>query len=129
MIQPNEIRIGNYVYLQKSNTFYQITEITQSEVEDGRYEATGVSGDSIFHTFTDNINPIPLTEERLIKLGAEKYTPDNTYKLDGIIIDLKLGIAMLDCGQLNPLLGICKYIHQLQNIWFIRKNQELEIEL
>mgnify|MGYP001332556064 FL=1 len=101
MIQPNEIRIGNYVYLQKSNTSYQITEITQSEVEDGRYEATGVSDDSIFHTFTDNINPIPLTEDVLLKCkGVVKERKDDKYGRVYLISNTKYIIRIVNLG--NP---------------------------
>ncbi|WP_101690726.1 hypothetical protein [Dysgonomonas massiliensis] len=126
MIQPNEIRIGNWV--MHNGKAYQTTSIyVYNPINADRYVLVRLNTEQGVNT--NDLYPIPLTEDRMIKLGAEKYTPDNTYKLDGIIIDLKLGIAMLDCENCTPLLGICKYLHQLQNIYFIRKNKELEIEL
>ena len=125
MIQPNELRLNNWV-LNYKGEYKQIKDIC----EDGSvWLRCNLCVKAKYRHKLEGLNPIPLTEERLIKLSAEKHTPDNTYKLDGIIIDLKLGIAMLDCENCTPLLGMCKYLHQLQNIYFIRKNQELEIEL
>lgn len=74
MIDVRELRIGNYVYLFKSTTLYKITEIGYSEIEEDRYEASGISSEAVFRTYIDNLNPIPLTEELILKCGFEKHT-------------------------------------------------------
>ena len=73
MVDVRELKIGNYVYLQNSKTPYKITEIGYSEIEYPKYEASGISSEAVFRTYVENLNPIPLTEELLLKCGFEKH--------------------------------------------------------
>ena len=73
MVDVRELKIGNYVYLQNSKTPYKITEIGYSEIEYPKYEASGISSEAVFRIYVENLNPIPLTEELLLKCGFEKH--------------------------------------------------------
>lgn len=70
-----------------------------------------------------NVNAIPLTEEWLRKFGFEKL--QETY-FNG---DFELDIT--DAGFLFSETYIkvsCKYVHQLQNIYFALTGKELEVK-
>ena len=124
MIDVRELRIGNYVYLFKSTTLYKITGIGYSEIEEGRYEASGISSEAVFRTYIDNLNPIPLTEELLLKCGFEKHTW-------GIVTYYS---PLFELGADFHLKGVdyniqVKSLHQLQNLYFDLGGQELEVKL
>lgn len=117
MIQPNEIRIGNWVIGYDDKPF---------RWEIGHFKCLwdgtgGLDLDEIIR------NPIPLTEDVLLKCGAKRLF-ENTYSVGNIIVSLKNGIALLN-SEGFPLLGKCEYLHQLQNIWFARWNTELRVNL
>ena len=113
MVDVRELKIGNYVYLQNSKTPYKITEIGYSEIEYPKYEASGISSEAVFRTYVENLNPIPLTEELLLKCGFEKhkwgvvtyYSPlfelDADFHLKGVDYNIQV-----------------KSLHQLQNLYF-----------
>ena len=124
MIDVRELRIGNYVYLFKSTTLYKITEIGYSKIEEDRYEASGISSEAVFRTYIDNLNPIPLTEELLLKCGFEKHTW-------GIVTYYS---PLFELGADFHLKGVdyniqVKFLHQLQNLYFDLGGQELEVKL
>jgi len=75
------------------------------------------------------IEPIPLTEEWLLRFGFEK-------ELDGFYRKNKSGIiefCFYDNGILATTQSVClshfKYVHQLQNLYFSLTNNELTIKL
>ena len=77
--------------------------------------------------------PIPLTEEWLLKFGFENRIRDNTYKLKNFgkfIFDREMGWlsfypAGLMCGMRCDFI---KHVHQLQNLYFALTGTELEIK-
>lgn len=71
---------------------------------------------------------IPLTEDVLLKAEAKPYTAKDTFILGNIIIDIKLGIVMLDCIDHTSLLCKCKYLHTFQNIVKLLTGNDLKIE-
>lgn len=101
MIQPNELRIGNYVHSNIIDDTIQVSIIT-SEIK---------------------ADPIPLTEEWLIKFGFKEnefslvfengligvYEQDNLFWFD----------TNTDCIEI-------KHVHQLQNIYFALTGKELQ---
>ena len=111
----NELRIGNWVeksLLDKSISMgYQIKAFDFKEWENYIYK------------------PIPLTEEWLKKFGFEKEKCDNK-----IWYELKPKNAPLFCqGYSKKLCEVfvehldvrVKYVHQLQNIYFVLTGKEL----
>ena len=119
-MKPNELRIGNWVknVEDRENTY-------QSQIViDDLYVA-------------DQVEPIPLTEEWLIKFGFRKVDKklelnprlNDSYfidALDDLIIDLervdKYYIPWFGDGTSNKL----KHVHQLQNLYFALTGEELK---
>ncbi len=105
-MKANELKIGNYVY----------------------NDAVVVSIDarSIFDIWDDkglkNYNPIPLTEEWLLKFGFHKTSKDkkDRYRLDERLIVIRDNF-FTDYGSSVQI----KYVHQLQNLYFALTGKEL----
>ena len=114
MIAANELRIGNYVY-DANNELTQVNSIVDGAIN---YELD--YGDCYF----ENINPIPITEEWLLKLGFEKH--NYIFRKDGFqfTFDKKI-IPIKFYGGAIKNTNI-KYIHQLQNLYFALTQKELE---
>ncbi len=121
MIQANEIRLGNWVNFIPDN---------------GNFIVSGI--DSFNHSFktinglcTDDIRPIPLTKEILLKCGWVKNNNINSFEMIGEC-RMFLNETSFGYNMYNYILGasICKkikYLHQLQNIYFALTQKELEI--
>lgn len=137
MIQANELRIGNWVMTKNSKyrpeSVGKIACITQIDSERTFEEIKGtVSLYLIEDKWKDTygqwliyIEPIPITEEWLLKFG---FTESETDLRKGNII-----VRFRDNGSLiitiidMLVLPKCKYIHELQNLYFALHKQELEL--
>ena len=84
-----------------------------------------------------NINPIPLTEEWLIKFGFEKddvfdefftYLPIHDLCMDKLSFRVDEGFICYESIKYRTLLKHIQYVHSLQNLYFALTNQELEIK-
>jgi hypothetical protein len=111
-MQANELRIGNWVRQRESDTYIQIEQYLLCNEELCHYQ------------------PIPLTEEWLLKFGFE-IKLDNFNWNAGIGIneigDFKLALRYTyDFGwfyksRCTPI----KYVHQLQNLYWVLCSEEL----
>lgn len=109
-MEAKELRIGNYV---NHNGFGPVS----------------VDAVDIIHcqSFMTAYNPIPLTEEWLLKLGFIKSKlSSNCLKItNGYKFDFAGGeVLYLDSIRLEHI----KYIHQLQNLHFALGGEELTIK-
>lgn len=147
MINEKELRIGSIVTVDNPEYHPKLKDIPlivtgiQERVIKGEtkyclsLEHINQKPNTYYETYSQYmrfIRPIPLTEEILLKCGAEPTETKGIFLLGDILVDIDLGIAMLDIKlqqnyRITPLLGRCKYLHQLQNIWFTRKYKELEV--
>jgi hypothetical protein len=109
-MKASELRIGNYVYFED--------ELLKFDFEMG-------------WNF-DYIKPIPLTEEWLLKFGFEKKY--QTFEFKGLNIDGTVVHFSFDkwCSEYDiencdfiEIPAECKYVHQLQNLYFALTNEEL----
>lgn len=115
-MKATELRIGNYV----TETNIGVTLVNLFDLENIQNEDT-------------NYQPIPLTEEWLLKLGFKLY-PSGSYCFDlfsvneYLAIDLKYnkGFAYIRTDE-DSLKIKLEYVHQLQNLYFALTNLELEI--
>ena len=124
MVDVRELKIGNYVYLQNSKTPYKVTEIGYSEIEYPKYEASGISSEAVFRTYVENLNPILLTEELILKCGFEKHTWGIvTYYSPLFELDADFHLKGVDYNIQ------VKSLHQLQNLYFDLTGQKLEVKL
>jgi hypothetical protein len=108
-MKASELRIGNYINIHNT--------ITCMELND-------------FHFSSSFIEPVPLTEEWLSKLGFEKKYSNYIIKagdyFHSIKKDGKKWIYSYDesdacCYELRRI----KYVHQLQNLYFALNDKEL----
>lgn len=137
-MRAEELRIGNYVeYNLSSGAFYDGTEINPIKI-------ITINSDKDFCNFikldddTDNvydfdeIRLIPLTEEWLKKFGFKYFEPQKgfiynihfrlVFKSDFIVNQFSLYID----GNLWPI--DIKYVHQLQNLYYVLTGVELTYE-
>ena len=142
-MKATELRIGNYVYYE--HTTHIVSGIHGNKVyswwvKDGEpvieYEAKDISGTQVENPYIDVISqyePIPLTEEWLIKLGFEKLT-DSKDGFKNTTYTYTKGISFIvyfDGVRLstNFWMGNEKhYIHQLQNLFYVLSGEELMLK-
>lgn len=121
MINPQELRLGNYLRCNdvEMSAYFIVTKIDKSII-------------------TDFIEPIPLTEEILIKCGFEKEIIAKSvysrfYIIEGNICKYKilLNNNTLEFFAPNENGAIkLEYLHDLQNWYYVNSNKkELTIQL
>ena len=123
MIQPNELRLGNLLRDKVSKTELKIIELAEKDI------VTYVIDRSKFPLEKGwSLEPIPLTEEILLKCGLKLITErTKNYMLKGISGEPCFHFNKnntVSCYKAN-----IKYLHQLQNLYFALTNQELNITL
>ena len=119
-MKANELRLGNLVlYSDKNETPIPTTInidisdliLLNNSVKDVLYE------------------PIPLTEEWLLKFGFEKkegYYDRYYYSIDGM--NIKIDDDMFETEVGECLYKSIKYVHQLQNLFFAINDEELTMK-
>lgn len=134
MIQANELRIGNYISdIWSPNGFFKVTQLKKFSAVYGKD----------FTALYDNLNPIPLTEEILLKAGWKRFDED---KIIIMLNDPSTHLVLMKVGthwfpQIEQtgefasegvnvvFLNFIDYIHQLQNLFFALTGEEIKIEL
>jgi len=113
-MKAQELRIGNLVLSGKDKIV--IYNIHKDIINYGHSQGAD-DGDLI-----EFLTGIPLTEEWLLKFGFEKLLYGVVYNKDYVEIGFnKDGFYIIQSSK------TIKYVHKLQNLYFERKNQELEI--
>ena len=144
MIQPQELRIGNYVHvcnesngviLPLTNIYSRIFTIEFNGARVANDNTKKFSEQKCFKYPYEYIEPIPLTEEILLKCGFEKSNDlDKFYHLDllnewtRIYFNPKHKVCTLSINQHDSRISI-QYLHQLQNLIFSLTQKELTIQL
>jgi hypothetical protein len=109
-MEVKDLRVGNYVHATTAGN--QGEGLVVHSIKDGR------DIDNVHWYF-----PIELTEDWLLRFGFEKNITIGGYffYLNGVRIDLIMGDFKLlgedKCGLV--------YVHQLQNLFFAHKGEEL----
>ena len=117
MIHANELRIGNW-FIGYDNKPFQF-DYTDFMIigTPAQWEQKPFEPDELIKS------PIELTEDILLKCGAE------TFAGGGIILNYRL-IEYAECRQVYYDASTSvelKYLHQLQNLYFALSGQELEV--
>ncbi|WP_065218467.1 MULTISPECIES: hypothetical protein [Butyricimonas] len=143
MIRPNELRIGNWVYIpsRKEEGVEMPAKIRELRGTDVTTYGNRKRSDSYLC-----LNPVPLKEELLLKCGFDVLvgrscyswvdkiysTPDNNLVLycknnSYRFARERFGIGGWTLVDVNGYNFIC--LHQLQNLYFVLTGQELNVNL
>lgn len=131
MIQPNELRLGNYVQdrggkVLKIDTFETTHNGEEYVLKVG--QRMFVNGNEVhpLTEYSDYLDPIPLTKDWLTRFGFDKY-PNEVWSLllwspclidrDGYFLFAMHGVIVTEI----------QYVHQLQNLYFALTGEELKL--
>jgi hypothetical protein len=114
MIKANELRIGNYYYEGVNILIVRTLKAYPSE----KYSVNNTPLDD------PDINPIPLTEEWLLKFGF-KYDGHNCYTKDNMLYCIEDHTFQFDFDDNNFMHKVIDSVHQLQNLYFALTGEEL----
>jgi hypothetical protein len=132
-IKASELRIGNLVKDRGGKTL-SIDRFYGNKIEmNVKGMPSSENGIPLYyHPLTEEISycqPIPLTEEWLLKFGFEKnsywFKDDNMLRFG--LIDNKLHCSIGN-DENGFLYNRINYVHQLQNLYFALTGQELEFK-
>lgn len=130
-LKCTDLRIGNYV--KRGNILCEIAEIYEEAVY--CYDKYGEDSHTI-----NVVEPIELTEEVLLKIGFKKnviydsvieYFPidDNLARIFCTKEKQNFKIQIVRKNITETIVKYIKYLHQLQNAYYILTNKEMKIEL
>lgn len=123
MIQPQELRIGNYI-LSPSNEIAKVTTVALAIV---KIDEGGLKSITDYKL----VEPIELTEEWLVKLGFQYYESNKSYQLDtdfGVTFWGRNGVINTYCES-NEFGNEMTFAHQIQNRYYsLSSGQELTIK-
>jgi hypothetical protein len=123
MIAANELRIGNWVYVQSNKLVKELKPVTPHKIK--------VVTKQEEHKW----HPIPLSPEILVdNCGFQKTHFGNFYRIDNNqnfpwLEDNEDGTFDLTVGDPEYSIGTIRYIHQLQNAYHALTQTELTIDL
>lgn len=125
MINPNELRIGNYI----QDIISLEVDLIVYKIEDGIITC----GDEGFHYpyLAESVKGIILSNEILEKVGFKKinhihgysFYSLNSSKVNGCHID----IYPEKTSWMSYSVNHCKYLHQLQNLYYSITGNELQV--
>jgi hypothetical protein len=124
-MEASELRIGNLVYVSDNETNIIFKEITPINIHNLMH-LTGWDKSPIDIEF----EPIPLTEEWLIKFG---FTEEYRSKMHSTFYTENLSYYFWyeNKRQYASFKGtdiVCQYVHQLQNLYFALTGEELTLK-
>lgn len=119
-MKSNELRIGNLAYSKKDESVVLVVTVySKPDSVSYSYKEDVIMGHPL-----SILEPIPLTEEWLVKFGFEKKginTPKwRFWKID--LVEDEKGIYSFDESRIYIDI---EYVHQLQNLFYALTNEEL----
>lgn len=124
-MKANELRIGNLVILKKDFYTYRkgnIFKLSNVGIDYlDRWQDMGAS-DNLRIT---DVEPIPLTEEWLVKLGFYKIN-ESEYRHTEYFYNFKKGWFGICEGVGMEIVFDMKHVHSLQNLYFALTGEELQ---
>lgn len=131
MIAPQELRLRNYV--EYKGYFYQVWSIGNNS--NPRRESYFIDLDSstidnhLKGVDSNDVYPIDLTEDWLLKFGFEKISSNVFRRNDYDVLLTKIETRLVICNYMDiPPSAKLKYVHQLQNLFFALTGEELKIK-
>ena len=128
MIQSTELRIGNYVF----DHLGRVQKVAETRAD--AYICYLSNGAKLKYKL-NTTQPIPLTEEWLLKFGFEKSAQNFDYfqRVKYFDYSIKVGFHKIsfiidEFGYLKAATNTyVKAVHQLQNLYFALVNSELQL--
>lgn len=130
MIASNELRIGNYVQTsEESNSRIGSVLSIGDKFVKLKLAYSTLKEESFKHVEGLNVDPIPLTEDWLLKfdfspIGTSSHTEYYSIEDHDFTFSFENGVLVLD-NQLNIKL---QFVHQLMNLFFALTGTELTIK-
>ena len=132
MIDKKSLRIGNLLRVKNTETILEVVEITRESVGYSVFESDVPAGR------LPDVEYLPLTEEWLLKFGFAEEGPEfwelgYSYSHGWVTIRvMKIDTGfwfIVDAANKGVNFGIIyNYVHQLQNLYFGIKCEELELK-
>ena len=123
-IKAGELRIGNWLLIDSIET--QILSIGLTSLQYQSFN-NGV-GEDWMERIIEHFKPIPLTEELLLRLGFIENGDTMQFHVENQIVSFNeldgVNFWIMDTDKVIR----CKFVHQLQNVWFVHKGQELTLK-
>lgn len=128
MIQPNELRIGNFVEYHEDGLQFTVTKIDELGLGVKNDDPETAQETWIKH---ECFSPINLTEDWLLKFGfiSNRRLREKQFKSKAVSGDVRLTLWVGTNGEgfyYSDVIQI-KYIHHLQNLYFSISGEELNI--
>ena len=128
-MEAKELRIGNYV----KDHLDRVQKV--SETRSDAYICYLSNGTKLKYKL-NTTKPIPLTEDWLLKFGFEEKCSIKNRFINRADFELefqgdKVAYCVWggeDAPHLTQFFGHCKYVHQLQNLYFALTGEELTIK-
>lgn len=126
-LRSKDLRVGNYV--NYNNTVHIVNEIQKNTIKISWIDSKNIKEDE-FDCLYKNILSLPLTNKEIEKFG---YIKDDNNLIENrdlyinnsdYIIENNNGTIWL-CNQFGRI-AIIEYVHELQNLYFSLKNEELK---
>jgi hypothetical protein len=124
-MDTSDLRIGNLVYVNIYKRYCQVDEIFKDCIR---------SSDNVF--LNNEISGIELSEELLERFGVKKDWHNYLFPgIDGVYLcgdDSEMNLDKVPiCGDYDACVFIKmpEYVHQLQNLFFVLKGEELKYKL
>lgn len=136
-MNAGELRIGNYIY-DHNNEARQVAYVGDTI---GLHNDIGgtqkYQHNPIFSRDINELKPIPLSEEWLLKFGFAVddaygvfiYMNKHDHDTDKISFRNSEGFVCYHVMQYRSLCKHIKYVHQLQNLFYSLTGEELKIKL
>lgn len=133
-ISASELRIGNYVFDKFRNREVLVWGI---ESNHDRIVVNYANGSGIYTVDLKDIEPIPLTEEWLLKFGFDKEIIDSNYirkvyyHIEDFEVEFhgkRLCLRVESQSSVRYFAHHTLYVHQLQNLYFALTGEELQLK-
>lgn len=130
-MEANELRIGDFVNYGK-----KVSSVLEIRNEGVIVQILGFDNNQLIDLGERNIEPIPLTEEWLLKFGwiwneecnsYEKY-PNGDARMNMAYRELNGSYTMFNYVIKATICERIWYVHQLQNLYFALTGEELTIK-
>lgn len=120
-MKENELRVGNL-----AQTAFGIVEYRGVSPDKPNLLFVKYSNEIDVREHIDDIKPIPLTEEWLIKFGFKQWKDCKKWSFNNVLIYTNR-TSLFYYGKARTRIYV-EYVHQLQNLYFALIGEELEIK-